>query len=300
MRGPAKLTTTAQETPLENHLILVGYGRDGQHLAWMLRPFQVPMLVIDLDPHRILKAREAGFPTILGDASRRVILEAAGIHKAKALVVLLDDRSAAERLVRLAHYLNPTLRIIARAGLLRDVDALREAGADLVVPEELETPLRLFSHILSTYGLSSEQVAAEIQALRADNYQAFRHPEQIRHVLSTLTQEQLHTREVTVHPEAPAVGHTLAELALRPRYGITVLAVYRNGQLIPNPSGDFRIRPGDRLVLVGPASAFVACSALFRTHLSAQYARQLGFSAKETSELEKVELEPSKPSYPSQ
>jgi len=296
VRLPAELATNGQETTLEDHLILVGYGRDGQHLAWMLRPLQLPMLVIDLDPHRVLEAREAGLPTLLGDASRRAILEAAGIRRAKALVVLIDDRTAAERLVRLAHYLNPTLRIIARAGLLRDVDALREAGADLVVPEELETPLRLFSHVLDAYGLSAEEVAAEIQALRAENYQAFRHPEQVKHVLSALTQDQLHTREVTVHASAPAVGRTLSELALRPRYGITVLAAYRDGRLIPSPGGDFRVRPGDRLVLVGPAQAFVACSLLFRTPLSAHHARQLGFSEEETAELEKVEP----PAQPSQ
>ncbi|ACY48191.1 cation:proton antiporter [Rhodothermus marinus] len=295
VRLPAELATDGQEATLEDHLILVGYGRDGQHLAWMLRPLQLPMLVIDLDPHRVLEAREAGLPTLLGDASRRAILEAAGIRRAKALVVLIDDRAAAERLVRLAHYLNPTLRIIARAGLLRDVDTLREAGADLVVPEELETPLRLFSHVLDAYGLSAEEVAAEIQALRAENYQAFRHPEQVKHVLSALTQDQLHTREVTVHASAPAVGRTLSELALRPRYGITVLAAYRDGRLIPSPGGDFRVRPGDRLVLVGPAQAFVACSSLFRTPLSAHHARQLGFSEEETAELEKVEP-PAQPS----
>lgn len=295
VRLPAELATNGQETTLEDHLILVGYGRDGQHLAWMLRPLRLPMLVIDLDPHRVLEAREAGLPTLLGDASRRAILEAAGIRRAKALVVLIDDRAAAERLVRLAHYLNPTLRIIARAGLLRDVDTLREAGADLVVPEELETPLRLFSHVLDAYGLSAEEVAAEIQALRAENYQAFRHPEQVKRVLSALTQDQLHTREVTVHASAPAVGRTLSELALRPRYGITVLAAYRDGRLIPSPGGDFRVRPGDRLVLVGPAQAFVACSSLFRTPLSAHHARQLGFSEEETAELEKVEP-PAQPS----
>ncbi len=298
VRLPANLTAEEPEPSLENHLILVGYGRDGQHLAWMLRPLQLPMLVIDLDPHRVLEAREAGLPALLGDASRRLILEAAGIRKAKALVVLIDDRAAAERLVRLAHYLNPTLRIIARAGLLRDVDTLREAGADLVVPEELETPLRLFSHVLDAYGLPAREVAAEIQVLRADNYQAFRQPDQVQHVLSALSQDQLHTREVVVHPGAPAVGRTLAELALRPRYGITVLAAYRDNRFIPSPGGDFQIRPGDRLVLVGPAQAFVACSSLFRTPLTARHARQLGLSAQETAEMEKI-LPATLPSRPS-
>ncbi len=51
---------------------------------------------------------------------------------------------------------------------------------------------------------------------------------------------------------AAAAGRTLAEIALRQRYDVNVLAVCRGSHTIPNPDGDFRLLPGDELILIGP------------------------------------------------
>ena len=69
---------------------------------------------------------------------------------------------------------------------------------------------------------------------------------------------------MVVRESAPVAGKTLAELNLRQRYGLTVLAVRRGERTIGSPSGDFRIEPGDRLVLIGLADQFARCAELFR------------------------------------
>jgi multicomponent Na+:H+ antiporter subunit G len=51
---------------------------------------------------------------------------------------------------------------------------------------------------------------------------------------------------------AAAAGRTLAEMELRQRYGVTVLAVCRGSYTIPSPDGDVRLLPGDELILIGP------------------------------------------------
>ncbi|MEL6615368.1 MAG: TrkA C-terminal domain-containing protein, partial [Bacteroidota bacterium] len=63
----------------------------------------------------------------------------------------------------------------------------------------------------------------------------------------------------------PAAGQTLAELALRQRHGITVMAVRRGRQTLGSPAGEFRVEAGDRLVMVAEAEQFAACADLFRT-----------------------------------
>lgn len=83
-------------------------------------------------------------------------------------------------------------------------------------------------------------------------------------VLQGLDEEGLHTRAVAVRPGAPAAGRTLAELGLRQQFGLTVLAIRRGRRTIGGPSGEFRIEPGDRLVLIGEAVQFAACAGLFR------------------------------------
>lgn len=83
-------------------------------------------------------------------------------------------------------------------------------------------------------------------------------------VLQGLDEEGLHTRAVAVRDGAPAAGQTLQALALRQAHGLTVLAVRRDGRTTGSPDGDFRIEPGDRLVLVGTADQFAASAHLFR------------------------------------
>ena len=84
-------------------------------------------------------------------------------------------------------------------------------------------------------------------------------------VLQGLDEEGLHTRAVAVREGAPAAGQTLADLALRQRHGITVMAVRRGRQTIGNPAGDFRVASGDRLVMVAEAAQFAESADLFRT-----------------------------------
>lgn len=83
-------------------------------------------------------------------------------------------------------------------------------------------------------------------------------------VLQGLDEEGLHTRAVAVRPGAPAAGKTLAELELRQRWSLTVMTVRRGRETIGSPAGDFRVEPGDRLVMVAEASQFAASADLFR------------------------------------
>ncbi|MEM1128865.1 MAG: TrkA C-terminal domain-containing protein, partial [Bacteroidota bacterium] len=169
--------------------------------------------------------------------------------------------------IQLARYLNPTLQIIARTRFLADVEMLHDIGADIVVPEEMETTVRIFSHVLGAYMIPPDEIERQVRALRASDYGVMRGSIQEAHlmVLQGLDEEGMHTRAVAVRPGAPAVGQTLAELALRRDHGLTVLAVRRAGRTLANPAGDFLVDAGDRLVLVGSAERFAACSDLFRT-----------------------------------
>ncbi len=251
---------------LEDHVIIVGYGPAGQRLAQVLRDVGLPFVVIELNPALADQAEAAGLHVLRGDASRPHILEHAHIERAKLCVIVINDSAAAERVVSVAHYLNPTLQIIVRTRYLADLERLQRAGADIVIPEELETAVRIFTQVLNAYMIPPDEIERQVQAIRSGDYKHFRGSIQEAHlmVLQGLDEDGLHTRAVAVREGAPAAGRTLSELALRQAHGITVLAVRRDGRTFGSPSGDFRIQPGDRLVLVGTADQFAASAHLFR------------------------------------
>ncbi len=251
---------------LEDHTIVVGYGPAGRRLVRVLRDTGIPFVVSELNPESVDEARREGVPIVYGDAAQGHILERLGVHHAKLLVVAINDREATERIVGRARFENPTLQILARVRFLADIGPLEKAGADVVVPEELETTVRLFSHVLGVYFVPKEEIERQVSQVRAGDYAVLRGSIQEAHlmVLQGLDEEGLHTRAVAVRAGAPAAGATLAELALRQRHGLTVVAVRREGRTLASPAGDFRVAPGDRLILIGLADEFAASADLFR------------------------------------
>lgn len=259
--------TPREHRGLEDHVVIVGYGPAGRRLATVLEDRGIPYVVIELNPSSVNELHNDGTRAIYGDASRQHILEEACIETAKLFVVVINDLAIVPRVIHQARFMNPTLQIIARTRRLQDIEPLQEVGADIVVPEEMETTVRIFTHVLGAYMIPPEEVERQVQMIRSHDYGVVRGSIQEAHlmVLQGLDEDGMHTRAVAVRKGAHAAGRTLEELALRKLHGLTVLAVRRNGKTMSSPAGDFVVEEGDRLVLVGTAEKFAECADLFRS-----------------------------------
>jgi CPA2 family monovalent cation:H+ antiporter-2 len=251
---------------LEDHVIIIGYGAAGRRLAAVLGDRGIPFVVIEMNPIEVDTMQAEGIRAIYGDASRAHILEAAGVEEAKLCVVVINDPAVAPRTVQQARYLNPTLQIIIRTRYLDSMEEYQKIGADIIVPEEMETTVRIFTHVLGAYMIPQEEIERQVQMIRAQDYGIMRGSIQEAHlmVLQGLDEDGMHTRAVAVREGAPAADRSLEELALRRHHGLTVIAVRRDGKTLASPAGNFRVRVGDRLVLIGTADRFAECAGLFR------------------------------------
>ncbi len=265
--APDDHSAIAESKHLEDHVIIVGCGPTGRWLVHVLQDRGIPFVVIEMNPATVNELHQKGVNAVYGDASRSIILESAGIKSAKLCTLVINDQAIVPRIIYVARFLNPTLQIIARTRALANTKSLQEAGADIVVPEEMETTVRIFSHVLGAYMIPPEEIERQVQIIRSEDYGIMRGSIQEAHlmVLQGLDEDGMHTRAVAVRKGAPAAGKTLEELALRQRHGLTVLVVRRGRNTIASPAGDFRVQAGDRLVMVGTAERFAACAALFRT-----------------------------------
>lgn len=251
---------------LKDHAIIIGYGPAGRHLVRTLNDTGIPYIVIEINPSSVREMQDQNIPVIFGDACQQHILKNAQIEKAKLCVIATNDPLASPRIIRQARFLNPTLQIIVRSRYLSELEYFEKMGADIVVPEEMETTVRLFSHVLGSYLVPQETIRHYVQDIRAHDYEIMRGSIQEAHlmVLKGLDEEGLHTRAVAVRKDSPASGKTLQELQLRKKYDITVLTIKRGDETIGNPGGDFKIQTGDRLILMASAEQFENCAALFR------------------------------------
>ena len=255
-----------EDEQLEDHTIIIGHGPAGRRLVAVLEQKGIPFVVVEMNPAAVNELRQRGVHAVFGDATRGHLLESAGIHRAKLAVVVINDPDAAPRIIQRARFMNPTIEIIARTRLMSDVARLTALGADIVVAEEMETTVRIFSHMLATYFIPPEEIDRQVRALRGEDYGVMRGSIQEAHlmVLQGLDEDGMHTRAVAVRPGAPAVGVTLEGLNLRRDYGLTALAVRRGAHTNANPAGSFRLEAGDRLILIGESDRFAAAADLFR------------------------------------
>jgi len=256
--------TPTVEAKQENHVVIVGFGPAGRRLAHVLDEDGLPFVVVDLNPRSVREAREMGYTALYGDATRGPILEQAGIQRAKLCVVVVNDQDAAVRITHVARHESPTLQLVARTRFLSDYERFREAGADVIVSEEVETTVQIFSHVLRSYRVSEEKIWEQVRILRSHDYEVLRGEDGESLVLEGLGDEEMRTRTIRVAEGCTVAGKTLADLRLPETHDLTVLAVRRDGETLSNVSGALRIEAGDRLVVLGSADKFIECGDLFR------------------------------------
>jgi CPA2 family monovalent cation:H+ antiporter-2 len=255
----------AADDQLEDHVIVVGYGPVGRRLAQVLDECDIPFVVIDINPESIDEAQEAGYEAFYGDATRSAILKEAGVQRAKLCVVAINDQDAARRITRVARHENPTIQLLVRTRFLTDLGPLREAGADVVVPEELEASVQIFSHVLRSYMVPQPEIDEKVTTIRTRDYALLREDGELHHLLlQGLDEDGLHTRVVRLRKECAAEGRRLGDLRLQQDHDLSVLAVHRDDETISSPTRDVRLYAGDRLVVMGSAEAFAESADLFR------------------------------------
>lgn len=248
---------------LNQHILICGYGRIGQNIARFLEQEGFDYMALDLDPHTVSEARAAGERVHYGDSTNRAILEAAGLARARALVISYDDAPATLKILQHTRTLRPDMPVLVRTRDDADLERFQEMGATEVVPETLEASLMLVSHLLLLLDVPVARVIRRVRDVRADRYRLLRgffHGDEGESLeVSHGFRERLHA--VTLPNGAYAVGRTIAELDLA-QSGIQVTAVRRGGIRGPQPRPDTHLRAGDVLVLYGSPEGLEHAEAL--------------------------------------
>jgi CPA2 family monovalent cation:H+ antiporter-2 len=158
----------------EGPVIIAGIGRFGQIVNRLVQASGFNTVVLDHDMETIQLMRRFGFKGFLGDPTRPELLKAAGLAKAKVLVVALDDPDAAVKLVSYARREREDLHIVARAHDRNHVYRLYRAGANDIVREMFDGSLRAGRYVLEQIGLSEYEAAEAEKTFYAHDRYAVR------------------------------------------------------------------------------------------------------------------------------
>ncbi len=255
---------TPMKEHLADHLIIVGFGVNGNNLARASQAVSIPYVVLEMNPETIKRARAAGERIFFGDATQASIWETINVKSARMVVIAISDPDATRRAVSVVRSINAKVRIVARTRYLNEIETLARLGADEVIPEEFETSVEIFTRVLRYYLIPEEEINQIVHEVRSHNYEIFRTKSSesaLQRIESDLSNMQMSTLRVA--PDAPVVGKSLAALRLRSEHGVTVLLIKRDGTGMNNPDAATIFQVGDVVVLVGESENLSEVSHLF-------------------------------------
>lgn len=150
------------------HAVIVGYGPVGRTVARLLRENQIEPTVIELNMETVRSLQREGRRAIYGDAGHLDTLIAASVATARSVMLSAAGLTNAAETIRLARELNPDVQILARSTSIREQEALKKHGADLVFSGEAEVALAFTEAVLRTLGATPEQIERERVRVHAE------------------------------------------------------------------------------------------------------------------------------------
>ena len=148
--------------------IVVGYGPTGRTVVRLLRDNGFEPTIIDMNVDTVRQLREQGVDAMYGDATVRETLAQAGTATADTVILTSAGMTESREAIRHAKELNPHVRVFARAVYLRDMRALRDAGATATVSAEGEVGLALTELVLQRLGATPDQIDHERERVRSE------------------------------------------------------------------------------------------------------------------------------------
>lgn len=256
----------SEHEKLSEHVVIVGHGRVGRHIANLLEQMKIPFLVVEADVAQVSELSERGIPTLYGDAANSEVLMHAGLQRARVLVVAGPDESASELVVGTARDLAPKLPIIARAVTTEGVRHLTRLGAQHVIHPELEGGLEIVRYTLLQLGFPLHEIYRYKDAVRRDNYDLEINTDLEHRILQDLI-AAVNSAEIAwiqLPVGNPIIGQTLEQTNLRARTGASVVAIIREEQVLANPKSQTVFEAGDRVGFIGDNQQIQAIEQLFQ------------------------------------
>lgn len=249
---------------LQDHLIIVGFGISGKHLALVAKESGIAYNILEMNPDTVNRYKDSE-PIMHGDASQPVVLEHLGVDKARVLAIIISDPAAVRAITEEARSMNPNLFIVARTRFVTEVAPLRRLGADVVIAEEFESSIEVFSQVLSRYLVPQQNIEAFSARLRRANYRMIRRMSAGVSNLSEMVDRlpEIGVQAIRLCADSPLCGVRLCESNLRRGHGLTVVAILRDKEMIATPDPECTLNAGDVLYLFASTEKLLAARPLF-------------------------------------
>jgi trk system potassium uptake protein TrkA len=205
---------------IKESFAVIGLGRFGSSVAKVLFDMGYEVLVMDENPERVQQLNHVSTHAVQGDSTDEKALRELGIRNFDVVVVAIGNDIQASILTTLVLKDMGVKKIVAKAQNARHGQVLYKVGADKVVYPEYDMGLRVAHNLISPNVLDFVELSSEYSVA-----------------------------ELTVSKDM--VGKTLADIDVRVRFGVNVIAIKNNGKFNISPSAKDSLKDQDVLIVLG-------------------------------------------------
>ncbi len=194
-----------------------------------------------------------GLPIIYGDASQSLILDAAGIDRAKLLLVTTPAPLVSKTIISYVKKIRPNLHVVTRANNLDQVKAFQEEEVYHIVQPEFEAGLEFTRQALLHLDLPPDQIQNYTDDVRHEHYRPLYEMHAGYGPISQLQggARLMRLTWLTLDADCPFLGKTIEHLDVRNKTGVTIAGVMRGGRLHSNPGTGFEFQKDDLVGVMG-------------------------------------------------
>ena len=165
MLGERANEVTAQRVE-DPGAVVVGYGPVGRTVTRLLSEFGISPMIVDTNIDAVLEVQHRGGQALFGDATRRDILQAAGVGSAAFLVVTIPKAHISLAVIQAAREVAPLVQIVARVEYIGQADAFAQAGAAITRYDEAESAAALAEALLQAIDVPADRIDSVVGAIR--------------------------------------------------------------------------------------------------------------------------------------
>jgi CPA2 family monovalent cation:H+ antiporter-2 len=182
------------------------------------------------------------------------VLEAAGVGRARLLLVTTPVLGVSRAVIEHARRLNPDIRVVVRAESAEAMTVFHDMDVTEVVQPELEASIEMTRQALVHLRMSALDIVHLTDRLRADQYAPVSgQVGQEYSEVATLgaAARHLDLRWVRIQAGSRLAGRTIAESAVRTSLGVTIVGVVSGERFLANPGAERVLATGDLVAVVG-------------------------------------------------
>lgn len=240
------------------HVVIIGAGVVGRYVARVLGALERPYVVIESDYKIALQLRDSDVSVVFGDATRRAILDAAGVATSSLVVITSTNDQILPGIIAEVKRIRHDLPVVVRVEEVEDVQTLSTLSVEEIVQPQFEVGLEMVRQSLLALNIEESRIFTLLGQLRAARYETSRFAglddQGLRRRLEASRSLELLWFDVAEGSQF--AGLSLQGARLRERFSVSVVGILRGAEFIPSPQASMVMNSGDVLAVLGTKNQF--------------------------------------------